>query len=110
GIDHAELHKHYRTARVFVHSSPDDRMSLTVGEALCSGCRVLSSIHDRGNEWFPGLQEIDPHDSAQVKRAIEHAWNSPDWDFRPNERARSMTWDRTAAHFIDVYRRCLNGK
>jgi glycosyltransferase involved in cell wall biosynthesis len=92
---------------VFVHSSPDDRMSLTVGEALCSGCRVISSDRDRGNEWFPGLKSCDPEDEDALFQWIGMAWRSEQWDWRPNERAREMTWEAAARQWLRVYEEAL---
>lgn len=106
-IPHDKLHMIYRQAKVFVHSSPDDRMSLTVGEALCSGCRVISSSRDRGNEWFPGIVECDPEDEEDLQSEIRMAWSHSDWDWRPNERAREMTWEKTARQWLRVYNEAL---
>lgn len=103
GVPHEKLHLLYRQARVFVHSSPDDRMSLTVGEALCSGCRVISSDRDRGNEWFPGLKACNPESEQELEAYIGMAWRSEQWDWRPNERAREMTWEVAARKWLKVY-------
>lgn len=103
GIPHEKLHLVYRQAKVFVHSSPDDRMSLTVGEALCSGCRVISSNRDRGNEWYPGIVECDPEDEDALEHDIYNAWHYPEWNYSPNERAREMTWDAAARRWLRVY-------
>lgn len=103
GVPHEKLHMIYRQARVFVHSSPDDRMSLTVGEALCSGCRVISSDRDRGNEWFPGLKACNPESEQELEAYIAMAWRSEQWDWRPNERAREMTWEVAARKWLKVY-------
>lgn len=103
GEPHEKLHLIYRRAKVFVHASPDDRMSLTVGEALCSGCRVISSDRDRGNEWFPGLKSCDPTNEEDLFQWIGMAWRSENWDWRPNERAREMTWEVAAKRWLRVY-------
>jgi|SRR5580765_1397347 len=107
GIPHSQLHYVYRQAKVFVHSSPDDRMSLTVGEALCSDCRVISSSRDRGNEWFPSIVECDPEDESELESAIYSAWHYPEWSWRPNESARTITWDRAARQWLRVYEEAL---
>lgn len=106
-VPHEELHLVYWQAKVFVHSSPDDRMSLTVGEALCSGCRVISSIYDRGNEWFPGLKACNPQSDEELYEWIGMAWRSEQWDWRPNERAREMTWERAAKQWLRVLTRAV---
>ena len=41
-VPRAELPTMYRS-KVFVNASSSERMSLTIGEALCSGCRVLAT-------------------------------------------------------------------
>lgn len=102
-LPHSQLHSAYRRARVFVHSSPDDRMSLTVGEALCSGCRVISSSRDRGNEWFLGIRQWDPDDESGLYDEIMAAWGPDEWDYRPNETARTMTWEKAALAWKRVY-------
>ena len=107
GIPHKALHQVYRQAKIFVHSSPDDRMSLTVGEALCSGCRVISSDRDRGNEWFPGLKACNPESEEELESYISMAWRSEKWDWRPNERARTMTWELAARKWLRVYEEAL---
>jgi len=109
GVAHGKLHMIYRQAKVFVHSSPDDRMSLTVGEALCSNCRVISSDRDRGNEWFPGIKACNPESEEDLFQWIGMAWRSEQWDWRPNEQARRMTWEAAARQWLGVYRRALNG-
>lgn len=101
-VPHGELHRVYQRAKVFVHSSPDDRMSLTVGEALCAGCRVISSIHDRGNEWFDGLATFDPHDERSLREWLVPAWHDRSWNYRPNAIAREMTWEKAATRMKRV--------
>lgn len=103
GVPHQKLHMVYRQAKVFVHSSPDDRMSLTVGEALCSGCRVISSDRDRGNEWFPGLKACNPESEQELEAYVAMAWRSEQWDWRPNEQARRMRWRDAAEKWLKVY-------
>lgn len=103
GIPHKALHQVYRQAKVFVHSSPDDRMSLTVGEALCSGCRVISSDRDRGNEWFPGLKACNPESEEDLLQWIGMAWRSEKWDYSPNAVARTMSWDVAARKWLKAY-------
>lgn len=103
GIPHKQLHMVYRQAKVFVHSSPDDRMSLTVGEALCAGCRIISSDRDRGNEWFPGIKACNPENEDELAQWIRMAWRSENWDYSPNEQARKMTWEIAARKWLKVY-------
>lgn len=98
----------YRHFRVFATATTSDRMALSVGEALCSGCRVIASDANRGNEWYPGLRTISAHASqAEWETAIRMAYEAPGWDWRPNEAARRLTWDVTAAGYKAAYERAL---
>jgi hypothetical protein len=106
-VPHRNLHPHYQRAKVFVHSSPDDRMSLTVGESLCAGCRVISSVYDRGNEWFDGLATFDPHDERSLREWLVPAWHDGSWNYQPNAIAREMTWAKAAIRMKAVYQEAL---
>lgn len=95
----------YRAFRVFVNASDSERMSRTVGEALCAGCRVLAPKGDRGGEWYgKGLHVIDPDDEAGMQEAVDYAYHAPNWDYSPNERARTLTWRKTAERMAEVLR------
>ena len=108
GIAPAEMPAAYRRFKVFVSASKGERMSLVVGEALCSGCRVLSTIENRGNEWYPGLQTINPAMTPKALSALlSVAYRSEEWDWRPNEAARELTWDRCAAATLKVYEKAI---
>lgn len=107
GIPHDQLPAHFARAKVFVHSSLDDRMSLTVGEALCAGCRVISSCWDRGNEWFPELKVCDPTSEVTLTHAILMAYDYTEWDYTPNRAARELTWELAAWRLKQVYERVL---
>lgn len=107
GEPHEKLHLLYRQAKIFVHSSLDDRMSLTVGEALCSGCRVISSNRDRGNEHFAGLKAVNPENETELEAWVKMAWEAESWDYTPNEKARTMTWVKAARAWMEVFKRAL---
>jgi hypothetical protein len=103
-----DLAAEYRKYKVFATATPSDRMSLAVGEALCSGCRVLASTANRGNEWYPGIQTISPFAFASEWMSRLHAaYHDPGWDWTPNEAARRLTWDGMAAQVAEVYRSAL---
>ena len=107
-VAHNEMPAAYRSHRVFVTVTKSDRMSLTVGEALCSGCRVLASTANRGNEWYPALKTISPDITVEdLAREIKQAYHVRDWNYMPNAAARELTWDRTAEQLVGVYRQVL---
>ena len=108
GTPHEQMPYILRTFRVYSSASRSDRMSLSVGEALCAGCRVLSSSANRGNEWYFGLETIDPLSPHHVwMDRIADAYHSPKWDCAPNEAARKLTWGGTAKKTAEVYREAL---
>jgi hypothetical protein len=96
-----------RYYKVFVNASGSERMSLTIGEALCAGCRVLATNQNWGNSHYPGLVTFDPKDEIHLEHMIRFALTSPDWDYRPNAAARCLTWDFVAEKLEGVYREVL---
>ncbi len=107
-LSREELKGAYIHSRVFVNASGSERMSLTIGEALCAGCRVLATDQNWGNSHYPGLVEFDPADENRLELLIKWALESPDWDYRPNSAARCITWDWVAGKLEEVYREVLN--
>lgn len=105
---HEQMPYILRTFRLYASASRSDRMSLSVGEALCAGCRVLSSAANRGNEWYFGLETIDPLSPRHVwMDRIAGAYHATEWNWAPNEAARHLTWDGTAKRTAEVYREAL---
>lgn len=126
GVPHSEMPAIYKRHRVFLNASDSERMSLTIGEALCAGCRVLATNHNRGNEWYPNLYTLDPEDK-HLPMCLRYAYqgnrnwltdsfaeilgDDPNdyekWDYTPNEAARKLTWDSVAMRLAKVYQECL---
>ncbi len=109
GLSRDDLANTYKHHRVFVNASGSERMSLTIGEALCAGCRVLATDQNWGNEHYTGLVTFDPNDENRLEMLIKWALESPDWDYRPNSAARCITWDWVAGKLEEVYKEVLNG-
>ena len=107
GLSRKELANTYKHHRVFVNASGSERMSLTIGEALCAGCRALATDQNWGNEYYPGLITFSPDDPVKLEHLIRWALSSQEWDFRPNQAARCLTWDWVAGKLEGVYRECL---
>ena len=107
GVSRSDLALMYAEHMVFVNASESERMSLTIGEALCAGCRVLATDQNWGNSHYPGLVTFDPKDEPHLEHLIKWALSSPDWDYRPNSAARCLTWGWVAEKLEGVYRECL---
>lgn len=104
GVPQENARAWYEWSLVFVNASTSERMSLTTGEALCAGCRVLDTNQNWGGEHYPGLVRFDPTDEGQLERLIRWALVSPHWDYRPNEFARTLTWEYHAECLERVYK------
>lgn len=113
GFDHAQVARILTSrCRVFVNASGSERMSLTIGEALCAGARVLATDQNRGNWWYgPGLRTIPcggagGPDATRLRGALAEAYWASDaeWDYSPNVAARALTWDSVAEQLEAVYR------
>jgi hypothetical protein len=106
--DRDELAEIYKRARVFVNASVSERMSLTIGEALCAGCRVIATRANRGNEWYGnGLATFDPTNRVQLAAALKVAYEKREWDWSPNRAARTLTWAKVASRLAEVYWRAV---
>lgn len=94
---------------VFINASESERMSLTIGEALCAGCRVMATKENWGNEWYgPGLYTFDPKESVEVlAERLRAVYYAEEWDYSPNIKARLITWDLVAAQLLQVYQEVL---
>lgn len=108
GLSRSDLADAYRRHRVFVNASESERMSLTIGEALCAGCRVLATDQNWGNSHYPGLVTFDPTDELHLEHLVRWVLTSKNWDYRPNAAARCLTWDWVAEKLETVYREVLN--
>lgn len=103
--DRRELANVYRQSLVFVNASTSERMSLTTGEALVAGCRVIDTKGNRGSEWYgKGLVRVDPADTTRLAAWIALATHGDQWDYSPNKVAQKLTWDHVADQLALVYK------
>ncbi len=104
GVPHDQLPAIYAKHRVFVNASDSERMSLTVGEALCAGCRVICHRGNRGNEWYPGIATfVDPPGIMSLEDWLDIAYDPTQSFFDTPESARELTWDYVAERLLEVY-------
>ena len=97
----------YWGAKVFVNASDGELMSRSIGEALVAGCRVLATKYNWGNTWYGGIAQIDPADSADLRRKIEWAMTARSWNYVPNQLAKRLTWGYAAGQLKKVYEEVL---
>ncbi len=111
GIPHAKLPDIYRKARVYVLPSNPEAWGHTVLESLAAGCRSIITEVSGAVEWLPGLVTVDPASNvATMVSLIKWAYETKQWDYRPNQAARRMTWRKCAEKTLNVYRRVVKGR
>lgn len=111
GTPHAEMPKVYQGAKVFVFARENawgcHSYGMTTMEALASGCRVLATVAGLGIAAIPGIQPIDPGDSAGLREAIRAAYFDEPWNWAPNAWAREHSWGVVAAELKRCYEETL---
>jgi hypothetical protein len=100
-VPYGSMPAFYTRVRLFINASSSERCSRTIAEALCSGCRVLATKHNWGNEWYgDGLVTFDPEED--FSELIHEVYYDKYWDYTPNEAAREWTWERVARLLVDA--------
>jgi len=111
GVEPEDMPDLYKSHKVFINASDSERMSRTIGEGLCAGCRVLATRYNRGNEWYgTGLSLIDHERPDHLLSRLLWAHNiadDNDWNYEPNRLARALTWDRVAEDLMKLYEEVL---
>lgn len=109
-VSDAALVTYYQQATVFVFPSRYEGFGLPVLEAMGCGCPVIcsnaSSLPEVAGD---AAVLVDPQDSGQLSSELARVLSSPALQeqlrTRGLARARTFSWDRTAADTLAVYRR-----
>lgn len=109
GLSDVELAAVYRGAIALVVPSFHEGFGLPLLEAMACGCPVIASnVAALPEIAGHAARLVDPHEPDSIAAAMRDlATNVParrDLSSRGLERARPLTWDRTAARTADVYR------
>lgn len=109
-LSQEELAGYYRGARVYICPSLTERMSLTLLEAGLAGCNLVSTVHNRGNEWLPGLTVVDPEDPRALAEAIQQQWERPrGWQGYREYIHEHLTWELAGRELKKLYEEVLSG-
>lgn len=109
-VSDAALVSYYQQATVFVFPSRYEGFGLPVLEAMGCGCPVIcsnaSSLPEVAGD---AAVLVDPQDSGRLSSELARVLSSPALQeqlrTRGLARARTFSWDRTAADTLAVYRR-----
>jgi glycosyltransferase involved in cell wall biosynthesis len=111
-VDQAAMPELYRRATALIYPSLFEGWGLPVVEAFAFGLPVVSANSTVLPEVSGGAAlEFDPADVSAMCQAIQRVWTDP--GVRASlraagiERARSLSWTRTASIFQALYRRIL---
>lgn len=106
------LHALYRGALALVHPSLKEGWGLPVGEALASGCPVLTSACSSMPEVAgDAAVYVEPTDVASIARGMRSLVDEPGLRARcvarGFERVRALRWDAHVDATVDAYRAAL---
>jgi glycosyltransferase involved in cell wall biosynthesis len=104
----------YGGARLFAYISLYEGFGLPVAEAMACGTPVLTSNVSSLPEVAAGAaMPVDPADENDIARRLATALSDETWRRRATaaglRRAAQLSWDRTAAETVAVYRAALKG-
>lgn len=107
-----DLYRHYQAARALLLPSLHEGFGFPILEAMALGLPVLTS--SRGAMLEVAGEEavlVDPDDPDDMVRGLVRIFTDVDLRRRSRDRgpqrARTWTWERTAAATVEVYRRVL---
>lgn len=66
-----QLCKVLKDAAIYVCAAENERNNLSLIEGIACGAKPISSLGNRGNEWFPGITIIDPKNIDSLASAIK---------------------------------------
>jgi glycosyltransferase involved in cell wall biosynthesis len=105
-LDDEELARQYRGARCLVYPSLYEGFGIPVLEAMACGTPVVTSVGGATEEIAGGAAVlVDPLDVGAIAAGIAEAVaHRDDLAARGLERARTFSWDESAARTLAVYR------
>lgn len=108
----ADLPGLYAGADVLAYPSLDEGFGFPIIEAMSMGTPVITSDRAAPPEVAAGAAvTVAPADESAIAAAMQRVLTdhdlARDLSSRGRERAAEFTWERAAAHTVDVYRRAL---
>jgi glycosyltransferase involved in cell wall biosynthesis len=111
-VDDEALDALMRGADALVHPSLYEGFGMAVVEAMVRGCPTIlaraTALPETGGD---AAEYFEPHEEADIARAIRAVLNDParrnELIARGEARAAELSWKRTAAATVEVYRELL---
>jgi len=75
-MNQEHLSSYLRSAKLYVCAAENERNNLALIEGIACGARPISSPGNRGNEWFSGINIIDPKNTDALSETIEKLYNT----------------------------------
>lgn len=109
-VESEDLVALYSAAAIFAYPSLGEGFGLPIVEAMACGAPVITSAGGATEETAGGAARlVDPLDSGSITSALEALLTDPaarqDLRDRGLERAHAFSWQNTARHTLDLYRR-----
>ncbi len=114
-VPKADLPFLYGGARLFVYVSLYEGFGLPIAEAMACGTPVLTSNTSSMPEVAAGAALlVNPNDTEEIRAGLRQALQDDDWRADAVRqglvRAPELSWGKTVAETIAVYRKMLRGK
>ncbi len=114
-VPEADLPFLYGGARLFVYVSVYEGFGLPIAEAMACGTPVLTSNTSSMPEVAAGAALlVNPNDTEEIREGLRQALQDDDWRAEAARqglvRASELSWGKTVAETIAVYRKMLRGK
>jgi glycosyltransferase involved in cell wall biosynthesis len=108
-IDHADLARIYKAAKVHVLPSWFETTGLSSLEAGVMDCNVVVTRKGDTEEYFSDLAYYcEPNDISSIRNAVLHAYNDPVKKSLKQRIKEDYTWERAAAKTLEAYLTVLN--
>ncbi|WP_242918064.1 glycosyltransferase family 4 protein [Pontibacter liquoris] len=107
-VDHKELVRIYKAAKVHVLPSWFETTGLSSLEAAAMGCNIVITKKGDTEEYFRDLAYYcEPDDVQSIRHAVLKAYEAPRSSLLQNHIQQSYTWEQAARQTLEAYKAVL---